>query len=64
MPPRARADLLKTLGLYFHTLIIGHKSGYMLGILNKLILQKKLQNVVTNNLFLAKKVKTQQQQNK
>jgi len=62
MPPRARADLLKMLGLYFHTLLIGHKSGHMLGILNKLILQKKLQNVVTNNL--AKKVKTQQQQNK
>jgi len=31
-------------------------------ILNKLTLQKKLQNIVTNNVFLDKKVKTQQQQ--
>ena len=36
----------------------------MLGtcILNKLILQKKMQNFVTNNMFWDKKVKTQQQQ--
>ena len=36
----------------------------MLSILNKLILQKKLQTFVINNVFLNKKVKTQQQQNK
>jgi len=36
----------------------------MLSILNKLTLQKKLQNVVKNNVFLDRKVKTQQQQNK
>jgi len=36
----------------------------MLSILNKLTLQKKLQSFVTNEVFLDKKVKTQQQQNK
>jgi len=36
----------------------------MLSILNKLILQKELQTFVQNNVFLDKKVKTQQQQNK
>jgi len=36
----------------------------MISILNKLTLQKKLQNFVINNMFLDKKVKTQQQQNK
>jgi len=36
----------------------------MLKILNKLILQKKLQNIVTNNVFCDKKVKTQPQNNK
>ena len=36
----------------------------MLSILNKLTLQKKLQDFVTNNVFLAKQVKTQHQQNK
>ena len=51
------------LGLYFYTLIIGHKLCNMLRILNKLILQRRLQNFVTNNVFLEKKVKTQQQQN-
>ena len=55
---------LKTLGLYLYTLIIGHKYCNMLSILNKLTLQKEKQNVVTNNVFLDKKVKTQQQQNK
>jgi len=30
---------------------------------NKLTLQKELQNAVTNNVFLDKKIKTQQQQN-
>jgi len=32
----------------------------MLSILNKLTLQNKLQNFVTNNVLLDKKVKTQQ----
>jgi len=36
----------------------------VLRILNKLTLQKKLLNFVTNNVFLDKKVKTEQQQNK
>jgi len=45
-------------------LIIGHKSGNMLSILNKLTLQKKLQNFVTKKVFWTKKVKTLQQQNK
>ena len=53
---------LKMLGLYLYTLIIGHKSCNMLGILNKLILLKELQTIVINNVFLDKKVKTQQQQ--
>jgi len=35
----------------------------MLSKLNKLTLQKKLQTLVKNNVFLDKKVKTQQQQN-
>jgi len=52
------------LGLYLYTLIISHKSSNMLRILNKLTLFKKLQTFVTNNVFLDKKVKTQQQQNK
>jgi len=34
----------------------------MLSILNKLLLQRDLQNCVTNNVFMDKKVKTQQQQ--
>jgi len=52
------------LGLYLYTLIISHKFGNMLSILNKLTLQKELQTFVTNNVFLDKKGKTQQQQNK
>jgi len=52
------------LGLYLYTLIIGHKSYNILSILIKLILLKKLQTFVTNNVFLTKKVKTQQQQKK
>jgi len=52
---------LKMLGLYLYTLRIGHKSGSMLSILNKLTLQKELQTFVTNNVFFYKKVKTQQQ---
>jgi len=46
---------LKMLGLYLYTLIIGHKSCNMLSILNKLRLQKKLQNVVTCYVVLDKK---------
>jgi len=46
------------LGLYHYTIIIGHKSCNMLSILNKLTLQKKLENFVTNNVFFDKKVKT------
>jgi len=42
------------LGLYLYTLIIGHKSCNRLSILNKLILQKELQNVVKNNVFWTK----------
>jgi len=36
----------------------------MLKILKKLTLYKELQTIHTNNVFLDKKVKTQQQQNK
>jgi len=52
------------LGLYFYTLLIGHKSCNVLSILNKLALNKKLQNFETNNVFLEKKSTTQRQQNK
>ena len=45
------------LGLYFYTLIIGHKSCNMLSILNKLKLRKELQIFVTKNVFLDKKRK-------
>jgi len=38
---------LKMLGLYLYTLIISHKLCKMLSILNKLRLQKDLQNIVT-----------------
>ena len=61
---RNLANMLKMLGLYLYTLIIGHKSSNMLSILNKLILEKELQTFVINNVLLDKKVKTQQQQNK
>ena len=44
------------LGLYFYTLLIGHKSCNVLSILNKLALNKKLQYFETNNVFLEKKV--------
>jgi len=47
--------LLKMLGLYQYTLIIGYKSCNMLIILNKLTLQKELQNFMTNNVFVDKK---------
>jgi len=43
------------IGLYLYTLIISHKYCNMQSILNKLTLQKQLQNVVTNNVFLDKK---------
>jgi len=55
---------LKMLGLYLFTLTISHKSCNMLSILNNLTLQKELQIFVTNNVFLDKKQKTQQQENK
>jgi len=55
---------LKMLGLYLYTLRISHKSANMLGILNKLTLQKEWQHFVTNNVFFDRKLKTQQQQNK
>ena len=50
------------LGRYLYTLIIGHKSCNMLSMLNKLTLKKELQTLVTNNVFLDKKVKTQPKQ--
>ena len=54
---------LKMLGLFLYTLIISHISCNMLSILNNLTLLKKLQNCRTNNVFLDKKVNTQQQNN-
>ena len=42
---------LKMLGLYFDTLIIGHKSCNKFSILNKLTLHKELNNFVTNVLL-------------
>jgi len=52
------------LGLYLYSLIISHKSSNLLRILNQIPLHKELQTFVTNNVFLDKKIKTQQQQNK
>jgi len=52
------------LGLYLFTLIIGHKSCNTLSILNKLTLLKELQYFAINNVFLDKRVKTQQQNKK
>jgi len=57
---RQNKIILQMLCLYLYTLIIGHKSCNMLSILNKIIVQKKLQNFVTHNVFLDKKVKTHQ----
>jgi len=37
------------IGMYLDTLIIGHTSSNMLSILNKLTLQKELQNCLTKN---------------
>ena len=51
------------LGLYLNALIIGHKSCNMLSILNTLILPKKLQNFVTNNVFRTKNTTTTKQKN-
>jgi len=45
------------LGLYLYTLTISHKSSNMLRILNKLTLYKELQTFETNNVFLDKKLK-------
>jgi len=52
-------DILKMLGLYLHTLTTDHISCTSLSILNKLTLQRKLQNFVTNK-FLDRKAKEQQ----
>ena len=48
---------LKMLGLCLYTLIIGHKYCNMFSILNKLTLQKELQNFVTNNVLFDKTLK-------
>ena len=48
-------DILQMLGLYLYTLIISYKFCKMLIILNKLTLQKDLQNFVTNSVFMDKK---------
>ena len=56
--------VLKLLGLYLYSYIISHKTCKMLSIVNKLTLQKDLQNIVTNKVFFGQKLKTQQQQNK
>jgi len=61
---RSRIHCLKMLGLYLYTLTISHKSSNMLRILNKLTLYKELQTLETNNGFLDKKLKTQQQNKK
>jgi len=47
----------------FRQIIYLYKFCNMLSILNKLILQKKMQNYVTNNVYLHIKVELQQQQN-
>ena len=50
--------MLKMLGLYLYTLLIGHKSCNILSILNKWKLSKELQTFVTNNVFLTKSKNT------
>ena len=45
------------LGLYLNTLIIGHTSCNRSILLNKLTLQKKLQNFVKHNVFCDKTIK-------
>jgi len=48
--------------LYIHIFYrIGHQSGNMLSIQNKLTLQKELQHFVTNKCVFDRKLKTQQQ---
>ena len=42
------------LGLYLYTHLISHKSCQLLSILNKLTLQKDLQNIVANKVFMDK----------
>jgi len=49
-------------GLYLYTLIIGHKPCNMLSI--SINIAKEIAKSYDNNVFLDKKVKTQQQQNK
>jgi len=44
-------------GLYFDTFIIRQSFVNMLSILNELTLQKELQTFVTNNVFLTKMLK-------
>ena len=56
--------MFKMIGLYLNTLIIVHTSSSVIHIMNKLTLQKKLQNIVTNNVFLDTTVKPQQQNKK
>ena len=51
-------NILKMLGLYLYTLIIGHKSCNMLSILNKLPLQKELQILWQITCFFGQNVKT------
>jgi len=47
-------ELLKMLGLFLYTLIIGHTYFNMLSILNKFTLQEKLHYFVTNTVFVQK----------
>jgi len=56
--------MLKMLGLYLYTLIIGHKSCSRWSKLNKLLLQKELQSVVKKYVLFGQNIKTQQQQSK
>jgi len=44
-------------GLYHYTLRISYKFYKLLSVLNKLTLQKDMQNVVTNCVFIDKKLK-------
>jgi len=54
--------MLKMLGLYIDTLLIGHKCCRILSKINELTLQMELQYVMRNNVIKIKKVKTKQQQ--
>ena len=54
---RPLVNMLQMLSLYIYTLIIEHKSCNVLSILNKLTLQKTIQNFVKTNAVLDKKVK-------